>query len=504
MGGRRTDALVLAAATQRTRQRGPLLAIENLDVHYGRAHALQQVSLDARRAACSPSSAATAWARRRCATPITGLVPARGSIRLARRGDPRPAAARDHRARRRLRPAGPARLAVALGRRAPAARRAAIARTVDAERVYQTFPRLAERKRNGGARALRRRAADARDRARAAVQSAPAGDGRADRRPGAGHRRAGREDADDARRRRRDRGAADRAEPRRRDRRRRHGRRDGERPHRALDARGASSPPTASCSSACSAFAPARRGAEARAEARRRGETADAARVLHRAARERTTPPSADARTRRPTSRAPCAASRAGTPPMRHARPRDRLVERAPSRRAETPSLADAAQRLARQRPRCARASSSRWRRARRARPTSPARSTPRAASSSSCASCLEKLGVRTVTVDLATSGKPSPAMVHPREVARHHPRGERAVFTGDRGSAVDRDGGRVRALRHAAARPRRPHLRRRLRRHRAGDAAMRRLPVGVPKVMVSTRRLGRRASPTSGRRTSA
>ena len=51
--------------------------------------------------------------------------------------------------------------------------------------------------------------------------------------------------------------------------------------------------------------------------------------------------------------------------------------------------------------------------------------------------SCLEKLGLRTVTVDLATSGKPSPAMVHPREVARHHPEGERAVFTGDRGSAV-------------------------------------------------------------------
>jgi ABC-type glutathione transport system ATPase component len=51
--------------------------------------------------------------------------------------------------------------------------------------------------------------------------------------------------------------------------------------------------------------------------------------------------------------------------------------------------------------------------------------------------SCLDKLGVRTVTVDLATSGKPSPAMVHPREVARHHPKGERAVFTGERGSAV-------------------------------------------------------------------
>ena len=48
---------------------------------------------------------------------------------------------------------------------------------------------------------------------------------------------------------------------------------------------------------------------------------------------------------------------------------------------------------------------------------------------------CLEKLGLRVVTVDLATSGRPSPASVHPREVARHDPDGERAVFTDDRGS---------------------------------------------------------------------
>ena len=35
---------------------------------------------------------------------------------------------------------------------------------------------------------------------------------------------------------------------------------------------------------------------------------------------------------------------------------------------------------------------------------------------------CLEKRGLRVVTVDLSTSGKPSTASVHPREVARHHP----------------------------------------------------------------------------------
>ena len=91
--------------------------------------------------------------------------------------------------RRRLRAAGPPRLAVAHRRRAPAARRAEPHRGAwTVERVYQTFPRLAERKRQRRRRAFGRRAADARDRARAAVQPAPAGDGRADRGAGAGDR----------------------------------------------------------------------------------------------------------------------------------------------------------------------------------------------------------------------------------------------------------------------------------------------------------------------------
>src|SRR5262245_18092744 len=100
---------------------------------------------------------------------------------------------------------------------------------------------------------------------------------------------------------------------------------------------------------------------------------------------------------------------------------------------------------------------------------------------------CLEKLGLRTVTVDLATSGTPSPAMVPPREVARHHPDGERAVFTGDRGSAVTqmavaferfimtrRDlGGLISAGGSGGT--------------VLATTAMRRLPVGIPKVMVPT-----------------
>ena len=100
---------------------------------------------------------------------------------------------------------------------------------------------------------------------------------------------------------------------------------------------------------------------------------------------------------------------------------------------------------------------------------------------------CLEKLGLRVVTVDLSTSGKPSPASVHPREVARHHPNGEAAVFSGDRGSAVT---AMATAFEHYV----------RTRRDIGGlmsaggsggtslaTPGMRALPIGVPKVMVST-----------------
>jgi len=100
---------------------------------------------------------------------------------------------------------------------------------------------------------------------------------------------------------------------------------------------------------------------------------------------------------------------------------------------------------------------------------------------------CLEKLGLRVVTVDLATSGRPSPASVHPREVARHHPQGETAVFSGDRGSAVTamaaaferflasrRDVGGIVSAGGSGGTS-------------LATPAMRALPIGVPKVMVST-----------------
>ncbi|KAA3625523.1 MAG: ATP-binding cassette domain-containing protein, partial [Proteobacteria bacterium] len=95
--------------------------------------------------------------------------------------------------------------------------------------------------------------------------------------------------------------------------------------------------------------------------------------------------------------------------------------------------------------------------------------------------------GLRVRTVDLSTSGKPSSADVPPHEVAAWHPRGAGGVFTGDRGASV-------RAMAEAFER---------WMRRQGGVAgiisaagsggtslvtpAMRNLPVGVPKVMIST-----------------
>ncbi|WP_431862593.1 ABC transporter permease [Azospirillum sp.] len=99
----------------------------------------------------------------------------------------------------------------------------------------------------------------------------------------------------------------------------------------------------------------------------------------------------------------------------------------------------------------------------------------------------IEALGLSTVTVDLSTSGRPSPADVGPPEVARHHPRGASAVFTNDRGASVTamaeaferfiltrRDVGGVVSAGGSGGTA-------------LATPAMRRLPVGLPKVMVST-----------------
>jgi uncharacterized protein (UPF0261 family)/ABC-type multidrug transport system ATPase subunit len=102
-------------------------------------------------------------------------------------------------------------------------------------------------------------------------------------------------------------------------------------------------------------------------------------------------------------------------------------------------------------------------------------------------ANCLQKLGIRTVTVDLATSQKPSTADIGPQEVARFHPKGAQAVFTNDRGQSVSamaeaferfivtrRDVGGIVSAGGSGGTA-------------LATPAMRRLPVGLPKIMVST-----------------
>jgi uncharacterized protein (UPF0261 family)/ABC-type branched-subunit amino acid transport system ATPase component len=99
----------------------------------------------------------------------------------------------------------------------------------------------------------------------------------------------------------------------------------------------------------------------------------------------------------------------------------------------------------------------------------------------------LRAVGIQVRTVDLSTSGKLSRADVSPMQIASMHPRGSSAVFSGDRGNAVG-------AMAEAFARW--------IERERGiggvisaggsggtslATAGMRRLPVGIPKIMVST-----------------
>jgi len=99
----------------------------------------------------------------------------------------------------------------------------------------------------------------------------------------------------------------------------------------------------------------------------------------------------------------------------------------------------------------------------------------------------LRALNIHVRTVDLSTSGKISRADVTPVQVAAMHPRGSSAVFSGDRGESVT-------AMAEAFGRW--------IERERGiggvisaggsggttlATAGMRRLPLGIPKIMIST-----------------
>ena len=99
----------------------------------------------------------------------------------------------------------------------------------------------------------------------------------------------------------------------------------------------------------------------------------------------------------------------------------------------------------------------------------------------------LRALGVSVKTVDLSTSGKASSADVPPHAVAASHPRGSASVFTGDRGKSVgamaeafeawlvrQRDIGGIIAAGGSGGTA-------------LSTPAMQALPIGIPKVMIST-----------------
>jgi len=95
--------------------------------------------------------------------------------------------------------------------------------------------------------------------------------------------------------------------------------------------------------------------------------------------------------------------------------------------------------------------------------------------------------GLRVRSVDLSTAGKPSSADVAPHMVAAYHKRGASGVFTGERGAAV-----RAMAEAFAAWLPRQRGIGAIISAGGSGGTAlvtpgMRSLPVGMPKVMIST-----------------
>lgn len=102
-------------------------------------------------------------------------------------------------------------------------------------------------------------------------------------------------------------------------------------------------------------------------------------------------------------------------------------------------------------------------------------------------ADCLRQAGIRTVTVDLSTSGTATKADIPAATVAAYHPNGAKAIFTGDRGSAI---AAMTAAFRHFVKS--RSDLAGLISAGGSGGTAlvtpaMRDLAVGVPKVMVST-----------------
>ncbi len=166
------------------------LEVRGLDVYYGHSHALQGVDLSLDAGVFSVVGRNGMGKTTLCKA-IMGLVPVTGgSIRVRGEDITRRQPARDRSPRRRLRAAGTPSLAFAHRRRASAAGRRYALRRLDRRAHLRHLPAACRARGQWRRPALRRRAADAGDLARAAHQSAAADHGRADRGPGARHRRA--------------------------------------------------------------------------------------------------------------------------------------------------------------------------------------------------------------------------------------------------------------------------------------------------------------------------
>ena len=99
----------------------------------------------------------------------------------------------------------------------------------------------------------------------------------------------------------------------------------------------------------------------------------------------------------------------------------------------------------------------------------------------------LVDAGQRVKLVDVSTSGRPSAADVPPHQIAAYHPKGANAVFTNDRGASV-----REMAVALERWMGRQPGIAGVISAGGSGGTAlvtpaMQTLPVGVPKVMIST-----------------
>ncbi|MGZ5133318.1 MAG: ABC transporter ATP-binding protein, partial [Caldimonas sp.] len=134
-------------ARDEAKPRGPVLAVDSLDVYYGRAHVLQGVSLVLERGVLAIVGR-NGMGKTTLCNAITGLIPATGSVRLfgeELRGMP------PHRITQRGIAYVPQGRRVWPSLSVDETLRLVASHKREIERVYAMFPRLAERKDHGGA-----------------------------------------------------------------------------------------------------------------------------------------------------------------------------------------------------------------------------------------------------------------------------------------------------------------------------------------------------------------